>query len=199
MWFLGQAEAEWKLHTTLERRSANIRAVITYLKPAIETFTAAAFNTPSGKDIEEICREYDRFSWVLRESAMYLAHLRHCCFPSPLLDWSKSPYVAAYFAFARAKREGKVAIYAYRERPDNFKLSGSDAPQIITVGPNVRTHRRHFRQQSRYTTCVKFENGQWYFELHDSAFGMKNNPDQDLLWKDHHSDNRANERTASSR
>jgi hypothetical protein len=95
-----------------------------------------------GMEIEEMCREYDRSEYWLRGFATYLAHPRHCGFPSPLLDWSNSPYVAAHFAFARAKHDGKAAIFTYRERPSSsFKISGGDTPQIISVRPNVKTHR----------------------------------------------------------
>jgi FRG domain len=189
VWFRGQSDATWQLHTTLERRSMSVRAVSAYLnligeiKPAIETFTGATFEMPNRVDVEKSCREYDRFEFALREFTTYLAHLRHCGFPSPLLDWSRSPYVAAYFAFARTRHDGDVAIYAYRERPVNFKIGDSDLPQIVSFGPIVKTHKRHFRQQSRYTTCVRYIDGQWYFEPHDSVFGMKDNLQQDLLWK----------------
>jgi FRG domain len=189
VWFRGQAEARWPLHSTLERRSAKIRAVSAYLnligeiKPAVETFIGAAFELPDRQEIEEICREYDRFEPILRGSITYMAHLRHAGFPSPLLDWTNSPYVADYFAFSRAKHDGEVAIYAYREHPANFKLGSSDAPQIISFGPLIKTHRRHFRQQSRYTTCVRYIDGQWFFTPHDGVFGMKDNLRQDLLCK----------------
>jgi len=188
-WFRGQSNAEWPLHTTLERRSTKITAVSAYLniiseiKPAIETFTGSTFDMPKRVEIEEICREYDRFEWVLRESATYLAHLRHGGFPSPLLDWTSSPYVAAYFAFSRARHTGDVAIYAYRESDSGFKVEGSNAPQIISIGPIIKTHKRHFRQQSRYTVCVRYDGHQWYFEPHDSVFGIKDHLRQDLLWK----------------
>jgi hypothetical protein len=191
VWFRGQGDAEWKLHTTLERRTGKVSAVSSYLnliseiKPAIETFTGNAFDLPDRMEVEEKCREYDRFEFWLRRSTTYLAHLRHCGFPSPLLDWSKSPYVAAYFAFARAKHDGDVAIYAYRERANSagIKVGGSDTPQIVSFGPIVKTHRRHFRQQSRYTACVRWGDGKWFFEPHDSVFGQKDNLQQDLLWK----------------
>ena len=189
VWFRGQADAQWPLHTTLERRSEKIRAVAAYLKviseikPSVETFTDAEFHMPSPKDVDEMCREYDRFEWWLRKSATYMAHLRHGGFPSPLLDRSHSPYVAAYFAFSRTKHDGDVAIYAYREFAGGGKVAGSDTPHIVSFGPIIKTHKRHFRQQSRYTACVKFENGQWYFTPHDSVFGMQNNLQQDLLWK----------------
>jgi FRG domain len=158
--------------------------LISEIKPAIERFTGNTFDFPE-REVEKMCREYDCFEFWLRRSTTYLAHLRHCGFPSPLLDWSKSPYVAAYFAFARAKHDGNVAIYAYRERANSagFKVSGSDTPQIVSFGPIVKTHRRHFRQQSRYTTCVRWRDVKWYFEPHESVFGQKDNLQQDLLWK----------------
>jgi len=189
VWFRGHSDAAWDLHTTLERRSVTVRPVSQYLnliseiKPAIESFTGAAFEFPNRTDIEKACREYDRFDFVLRSLTTYLAHLRHCGFPSPLLDWSRSPYVAAYFAFAGAKHDGDVAIFAYRERPNNYKIGGSDKPQIVSFGPIVKTHKRHFRQQSRYTSCLRWAHDHWVFEPHDSVFGVKDSLKQDVLWK----------------
>jgi len=189
VWFRGQRDARWGLHTTLERRSPDKRAVADYLnvireiKPAIETFTGNQFSMPT-EDIEGVCRDYEptRLEWLLRECATYMAHLRHAGFPSPLLDWTHSPYVAAYFAFYHADPEDDVAIYAYRERPQNFKIGGSDTASIVSFGPNIKTHKRHFRQQSRYTVCTQFDN-QWFFVPHDRVFGQKDLLNQDLLWK----------------
>jgi FRG domain-containing protein len=189
VWFRGQSDAQWPLHTSLERRSTKTRAVADYLnliseiKPAIETFTGGQFSMPDRFGLEQACRQYDLFDQKLRECATYMVHLRHGGFPSPLLDWTHSPYVAAYFAFHNARHDGDVAIYAYRERPVNFKVGGSDDAQIVSVGPIIKTHKRHFQQQSRYTSCIKFENGQWFFSPHEAVFGQKDHLKQDLLWK----------------
>jgi hypothetical protein len=188
-WFRGQSDAQWPLYTTLERRSKKITAVRDYLrviseiKPTVETFTGSAFQIPSLEEVEKRCRDYDRFDIFLFEAMTYMAHLRHGGFPSPLLDWTNSPYVAAYFAFSRAQDNGKVAIYAYRERPDHLKVTSSDEPQIVSFGPIIKTHKRHFRQQSRYTMCLKFEGDKWVFAPHESVFGFKAYEQQDLLWK----------------
>ncbi len=112
-----------------------------------------------------------------------MSYLRHHRFPSPLLDWTVTPYVAAYFAFADACDLETVAIYAYLERPENTKAWSSDETQIHVFGPYVHTHRRHFLQQSRYTLCVKFDAQQgWSFAPHESVFA-RGSERQDLLYK----------------
>jgi hypothetical protein len=189
VWFRGQADATWPLLTTLERRSPQTRQVSGYLhnileiKPAIETFTGGTFQMCKAEEIRRICGEYDRFEWALGEALTYMAHLRHGGFPSPLLDWTSSPYVAAYFAFARTRHDGDVSVFAYRERPANIRVGGSDLPRIISFGPILKTHKRHFRQQSRYTICVAYIKGQWCFTPHESVFHTKDRFQQDLLWK----------------
>jgi FRG domain len=189
IWFRGQGNAEWSLKTTLERRTGGLESVRDYLrlinriKPAVETFTDSTWMMPSTPEIEQECLSYDLFHQFMLRCVTYMAHLRHNAFPSPLLDWTKSPYVAAYFAFARATLEKDVAIYVYRERPIGMKAGGSDTPSIFSFGPILKTHKRHFRQQSRYTVCAKFEaESGWFFKPHEAVLGMPNEK-QDLLWK----------------
>lgn len=81
----------------------------------------------------------------------YMAYLRHAGFPSPLLDWSQSPFVAAFFAFRDDQlivKSEKRRIYAYCERPTGGKGMTLGQPFIHTIGPYVQTHHRHFRQRS---------------------------------------------------
>jgi hypothetical protein len=115
-------------------------------------------------------------------SYSYMAHLRHSGFPSPLLDWTRSPYVAAFFAFSEPKSD-YVAIYAFAEKPNNAKFGSSMEPQIQLLGQYVKTHRRHFRQQSRYTISAKFDAPSgWQFVPHDDVFNL-GKTDQDVGWK----------------
>ena len=44
----------------------------------------------------------------------FMAYLRHNGFPSPLIDWTKSPHIAAYFAFRDiASKSKNVSIFIY--------------------------------------------------------------------------------------
>ena len=196
VWFRGLPNSTWALTSTLERRVANLRDVVdTYhvaeyyrlmwrIKPEIETFMGSTWEMPSDETTHAWTRSYDKFRNLLESAYSFMAHLRHHGFPSPLLDWTRSPYFAAYFAFAKPERDSdEVAIYVYSERPNNLKVGGSDSPSIFPLGPLVKTHKRHFRQKSRYTVCAEFDqtNG-WCFKPHQTVFDL-GRTDQDVLRK----------------
>jgi FRG domain len=193
--FRGQGNSDWPLDTTLERNGerhmpfADYYRLTLVVRPQIETFTGTKWGTlPEFPEVKRLAQEYDEFSLMLDgigrtfPAYSYMAYLRHHGFPSPLLDWTRTPYVAAYFAFRNAAKE-RVAIYVYWERPENIKGWSSTETQIHTLGPYVRTHRRHFLQQSTYTICLDFQiNRGWNFAPHESVFA-RNNPRQDVLFK----------------
>lgn len=76
---------------------------------------------------------------------------------------------------------GKVSVYLYSEAPTGFKATGSGKPLIRRVGNHVKTHKRHFLQQSDYTLSLVFSD-RWHFVSHEDVFAT-NDPKQDLLWK----------------
>lgn len=96
--FRGQSDANWELRTTLER--SNI----------IENF-------PSFED--ELLHDFKRgVKFYLSNESMpetlleNLSLLQHFGAPSRLLDFTESPYIAAYFAFENAREDSdKVAIW----------------------------------------------------------------------------------------
>jgi len=194
VWFRGQASSRWKLESTLERRAGGEYSVTDYFRVLkgisreIEAFTGKTWVLPSQQTITEWTGDYDKLSIALFTADRqfpydYMAHLRHYGFPSPFLDWTGSPYIAAYFAFARAMPNTDVAIYAFVERPNNLKEGGSGVPTIHVVGPNISAPRRHFLQKSRYTICVQFDiDLGWRFVPHQRVFDQSRT-DQDVTWK----------------
>ncbi len=187
VWFRGLSSADWHLTTTLERRHPQKRFTVeeyygltAAILPEVENFTGERWERPAWSSKRGFVQQFRRPA-----TFGYMAHLRHHGFPSPLLDWTRSPYIAAYFAFAdaRPEKDKKVAIFAYSETPKNFKGTSSDRPQIVPHGGfGVRTHTRHFRQQSCYTMCVERSDGVWRFEPHQRVFDVGDGQ-QDRLYK----------------
>ena len=185
--FRGQASCGWSLDTTLERAQppftmlAEYYRVIAVAKTQVETFTPRRWDELNYTSIAKQLESYDALRFGQLPFYDYLVYLRHHGFPSPLLDWSRSLYVAAFFAVQSPKSE-RVAVFAYQEHAGQGKSDSSDFPRIFTFGPNVRSHPRHFLQQGEYTLCCHFSDGTWHFQSHATVFG-KGEDTQDHLWK----------------
>jgi FRG domain-containing protein len=153
--------------------------------PEVEALTGRQWTLPDPQVFFDWASDYDHkmkheFNIPGYE---FLVYLRHHGFPSPLLDWSRSLYVATYFAFARANAE-RVAVFVYREYGKAGKVTTSSEAEIVELGPYVRGHSRHFLQQSQYTMCKFFHDGDWHFVPHYDVFSGKDPTlDQDHLWK----------------
>lgn len=187
--FRGQANADWLLLSTLERSSFKRTPLVEYyrlierINPAIESLTGSTWHLPQEREISDWAKDYSKGRAGIELPAYsYLANLRHLGFPSPLLDWSGSPYVAAYFAFIGARESTEVAIYIFSEMPTNSKVRSKSEAQISVFGPNVKTHPRHFLQQANYTACLNFESGDWNFASHQRVINTGDRQ-QDLLYK----------------
>jgi len=191
--FRGQSNSKWPLETTLERNGqrnmslADYYRLITVMGPAVDAFTAVKTpvydpNLLKGFSDCESPFEPDRFPSGRHYE--YMAYLRHHGFPSPLLDWSRSPYVAAFFAFRHANSQfEKRSIYAYCESLTGCKGGPVGEHMIRALGPYVRAHPRHFLQQSVYTLCESLDaNDNWQYDSHQEVVENAR-PGQDFLWK----------------
>ena len=204
--FRGLEDHRYELTTTLERHGSmgmsfrQYYRLISIIRPQIESFTQKEWDVP----------EYPEYlKWLDRNDSIglfnelpaydYMVYLRHHGFPSPLLDWTASPYVAAYFAFRgfteesrQGHREKKVAICVFDEKALDLRATLSGEPEIRRCGPYVRSHKRHFFQQSDYTLCVVRTTNTtanpdsggdaWCHASHEDVFGSDDCP-KDLLWK----------------
>jgi hypothetical protein len=175
--YRGHSSSLWPLQTTLQRntiqqtRFLDYFRKITLIKPEIETFTQRNWDIPDVREVRKLVEDYDPFSLEMTFGRVpgieYMAHLRHHGFPSPLLDWTRSPYVAAFFAF-NGQVGDYVSIYVLSEARAHEGSEGE--PSVLRSGRYIKTHQRHFLQQSEYTLCLCYnDQDRWCFSDHDRA------------------------------
>ncbi|MDP2636747.1 MULTISPECIES: FRG domain-containing protein [unclassified Pseudoalteromonas] len=104
-YFRGQSNHTWKLATTYHRNIVGKNITMHHYLTSIMkdvNYQISSFNKPINLSDSQ-------------EFGHLLAKLQHHGFPTPLLDWTLSPYVAAFFAFkgvpVSSEPDHKVSIY----------------------------------------------------------------------------------------
>jgi len=203
--YRGHADSAWPLKTTLERFSDRQWSFLDYSNathaclPQLESYLERSFAVNSSwPELRQELRQAQSWPDSVEHRSVdpsisarfriptpiysYWIYLRHHGFPSPLLDWTRSPFVAAFFAFEQRYGGDQVAVLAYIERTDGGKGGLLAEPWIRVEGPYVRTHKRHFLQQSWYSTATQPKGRDFSFVPHESVFD-RGDDDQDVLMK----------------
>ena len=197
--FRGQEDACWPLTTTLERWSeGNAMSFHDYYefiysaKAEIESHTQNRWDLAEPPELRGLTGSYEPFARFTVEEFRewgqiwsYMVHLRHHGFPSPFLDWTRSHYVAAFFAFRRPTKN-PVSILAYCESLNPVELpkgSSSGQPEIkVLPRQYFPTDRRHFLQRGEYTVCLQNIDQEWHIGQHEAVVG-RSDPNTDVIWK----------------
>lgn len=182
--FRGHADEQWPLLTTLERECPDINSIEEYLRSAARVKLQVELH--SGRKWGEILDDQGQiidagdisFGGTI-PALEYLVYLRHHGFPSPLLDWTRSPYIAALFAYSGCESgEGQIAIFVYQQYSGKAIARYSDGEFIHNIGPYIDTHKRHSIQQAQYSLCLikskNLLNNDYILHSHEAY--RKNNP-----------------------
>jgi len=187
--FRGQGSSEWGLKTSFDRATPKSHWLADYYQMVVAAKTVTDSLWES--DLSEL--NLDLIHSVFRESVFFpkplpyydvLVRLRHHGFPSPLLDWSRSFYVASYFSFEQPQPQDvdrSVAIFIYQEFTGTPKTHLDGEPQLVSFGPWVRTHARHVLQQSQYTIAIQRESSCWKIVPHQDVFAVESKSQDRLI------------------
>lgn len=147
--FRGQSDSTWPLRTSFHR--SNRRDLSRY--SAEDMVQLNKYLTLSGN------RKFNLSD--ANEFAELMSLAQHHGYPTPLLDWSQSPLVAAFFAFrsvARDNTEGSVRIYFFdykkwESEGQKYRSLSIDDPRysLTTLDINSQGNLRVLPQQSLFT------------------------------------------------
>lgn len=185
--FRGHSDWAWALESTLDRATpGRDTALPEYFQKAFEAIHIIKKSFPLVPSIHSV-DNISEFDLILTKENINqyipaLAYLRHHGFPSPLLDWSQSKDVAAFFAFRPPSNSEFVSIYVFVEFLSFGKMINAQKPRITSIGNNLKVHQRHENQKSEYTVCLSRKESVQYFTKSELVL-TKNDQAQDITLK----------------
>lgn len=124
-------------------------------------------------DIKTECSVLDSSNKIQKMNKVSLfAYLQHNGVPTPLLDWSYSPYVALYFAIKDAGPSDQIVLYDFnltkyeKDYPKDFDKYGNSiiGARPITILDYPSENINQLNQQGLFMFCRNYFNIEEYFE-----------------------------------
>lgn len=183
--FRGQSNAEWELTTTLERYASKKYTLSTY-NYLLYMLSCSVNSLTSEKWVIDTKEESKSDIFIEPKNYEFMIYARHHGFPTPLLDWTRSLYVALYFAYINAdeNKNNEVAVFCFIDSlKGGIKSGWGGSPEIHLLDSHVTTHKRHYMQQAQYTCAVEYNDDKWHYCEHKNAFNASLGNAQDILYK----------------
>ncbi len=158
----GQSNSSWKLKTSFHRNTKGL-TFKSYFE--IVPFIADWIGSIQNKRIDT--REPEIMG-------SFLATLQHNGFPTPLLDWTLSPYIAAYFAFSEvledAPKSDHVVMYvfdylAWIQKWEPIYDYHNEAPHVTVLRPKAMGNLRQIQQQGLQYMFTNVDDIETHIEL----------------------------------
>lgn len=164
--FRGQAEP-WRLRTPFHRTGrANMRRFVLYDIPTLYRHLS-----PRMKHVFQLKDE--------NEYGAFLSLAQHHGYPTPILDWTYSPYIAAFFAYqgisneeaADARADAKVRIFAFDAAAWNRawkRVTLLDHPQLhLTVFEFIAIENERMIPQQAASTVTTVDDIETYIRARE--------------------------------
>ncbi|GAB3219490.1 FRG domain-containing protein [Algoriphagus aestuariicola] len=165
--FRGQADSKWDLISSFDRKEKNKSKYDLLLR-----------------NFESICKIYnfneELFSKSRNEPELIAAYAQHYGLPTRLLDWTTSPYFAAFFAFSDAYSlniKSKSCVVWVINR-DSVSLNTAQGLKFVSLSTNKYNYRIK-NQLGHFTLSQHSESS---IDEFDKMLCFKYQSD-DLLWK----------------
>jgi hypothetical protein len=169
----GHASEDWKLRTSFHREAS--RSGITLLEYLDSIIPEIHYKICAVRS--EIINLNNEF-----EFGAFLALIQHHGFPTPLLDWTLSPYIAAYFAYREVPDQSslsdnvKIYIFDYLEwtRAFNqpFNLRDITTNYVSVLRPYAKFNPRIIPQQGAFTV-TNVDDMEQYINQRSTETGKK--------------------------
>jgi hypothetical protein len=108
--FRGQQETSWRLDTSLDR---GVR------REEFSPSSSSLYHLNRKTEMEELLYRFQQYAHTYlphtpapSDLGSWYALMQHYCAPTPLLDWTESPYVGMYFAVENRPKGSHSALWA---------------------------------------------------------------------------------------